>query len=508
MLTAEKIKALDDLVRVVEEHRARKQTVVHCHGDFDLLHIGHIRHLQKAHRYGDVLVVTVTPDPPAGEGRTARAFEQQRRAEGVASLACVDYVAIGAGVTAVEAIERLRPDVYVRGAAGEAPARDGCPGAPQEREAVARVGGRFVVADEDASVVSGRVDHDMVGYSAEVTGFLSGFRERYRPEAVSERLDAVRTQRVLTIGETIIDEYQFCDVMAKSNKDPVLAARHLYVETYAGGILAIANHLANFCENVSVLSFLGDRQTREAFVREKLNPAVTPHFFHKADSPTIVKRRLTQEYMAVKLFEVYDINTDPVHGPDEDTLLEMLDRLLPQVDVVVVADYGHGLFTERAIQMVCDRAPFLAVNVQTNAGNRGFNLVSKYPRADYVSIDEPEARLETRDRKAAIDDLIEALARKMSCPRFVITRGKRGTVCYDAEQGLVTVPAFSVSVVDRIGAGDAFLALTAPCVAMGMPMELVGFIGNVVGAEACAIMGNKRAVDAGSVRRRIATLLA
>ena len=90
---------------------------------------------------------------------------------------------------------------------------------------------------------------------------------------------------------------------------------------------------------------------------------------------------------------------------------------------------------------------------------------------------------------------------------MIVTRGKRGCLCYDEQDGFANVPAFSVNVVDRVGSGDALFSLAAPAAAMGLPMELAGFIGNVAGAEACAIMGNQSSIEPTSFFRHISSLL-
>ena len=64
----DKIQDLDDLAITISKLRSSGKTIVHCHGVFDLLHIGHIRHLERARRMGDVLVVTVTPDHFVNKG--------------------------------------------------------------------------------------------------------------------------------------------------------------------------------------------------------------------------------------------------------------------------------------------------------------------------------------------------------------------------------------------------------------------------------------------------------
>ncbi|MBW2562390.1 MAG: adenylyltransferase/cytidyltransferase family protein [Deltaproteobacteria bacterium] len=102
------ILTIDELARLKREG----QTLVHCHGVFDLLHPGHLRHLQAAKREGDILVVTITPDQYVNRGPNRPVFSEQLRAEQVATLECVDYVAINKWPTAVETIKLLKPDVY------------------------------------------------------------------------------------------------------------------------------------------------------------------------------------------------------------------------------------------------------------------------------------------------------------------------------------------------------------------------------------------------------------
>ena len=119
-MAARKILALEEVARRLEAPRHDGRTIVHCHGCFDLLHIGHIRHLQAARAMGNLLVVTVTADEYVDKGEGRPVFGEELRAESLAALECVDFVSITAWPTAVEAIRLLRPDYYVKGQAAEA----------------------------------------------------------------------------------------------------------------------------------------------------------------------------------------------------------------------------------------------------------------------------------------------------------------------------------------------------------------------------------------------------
>lgn len=110
-----KIIGIDLLAKKVQELKANGKKVVHCHGCFDLMHPGHIKYFQASKEMGDILVVTLTPDIYVDKGPARPVFNQDLRAESIAALECVDYVAINKWQTAEETLRLLRPDIYVKG---------------------------------------------------------------------------------------------------------------------------------------------------------------------------------------------------------------------------------------------------------------------------------------------------------------------------------------------------------------------------------------------------------
>jgi rfaE bifunctional protein nucleotidyltransferase chain/domain len=113
--SADKYIDLEKLSVELELWKNRGKKVVLCHGCFDLMHPGHIKYFQAAKKMGDCLVVTVTPDVYVDKGPGRPVFSQQLRAESIAALECVDYVAVNKWPTAEETLRLLRPDYYVKG---------------------------------------------------------------------------------------------------------------------------------------------------------------------------------------------------------------------------------------------------------------------------------------------------------------------------------------------------------------------------------------------------------
>jgi len=338
--------------------------------------------------------------------------------------------------------------------------------------------------------------------------FVDGFKARYATSEVLEGLSAVRPLKVLVIGEAIVDEYSYCTPIGKAPKDPIISAKHIRLERHAGGVLACANHVAGFCDDVHLLTCLGGDDSHEAFIRERLRPNVAPRFLVREAAPVMTKRRYVTESALLKMFEVVVMDDSPLPRDLEDQMLDHLDRTLATYDVVIAADYGHGLLGPRTVNLLAERARFLAVNTQANPGNLGFNVVTKYPRAGYVCLDEQEVRLAMRDRWSPVPELVAGVRALLKSSAVSVTRGAQGVLVSGPDGLQREIPALSAAVVDRMGAGDAYFAVTAPCVAAGVPMEVVGLLGSAAAALAVGFVGNRSFVEQASVQSFVHALLA
>src|ERR1700742_2327459 len=115
MAAHKKICDLEQLLYLRKEARQRGRTVVHCHGCFDIVHPGHIQHLQYAKSLGNLLVVTVSADTHVQKGVNRPLIPDDLRASSLAALECVDWVYVNPNPTSVELLEVLKPDIYVKG---------------------------------------------------------------------------------------------------------------------------------------------------------------------------------------------------------------------------------------------------------------------------------------------------------------------------------------------------------------------------------------------------------
>jgi len=139
---------LDELADALHIQKKNKRKTVLCHGTFDGLHIGHIKHFQAAKKFGDILIVTLTPDRFVNKGPHRPYYNEQLRAEAIDALKNVDYVAINRWPTAVETIKMLKPNYYVKGNDYEHPEDDITGNISNEQQAVEAIGGKLKLTHE------------------------------------------------------------------------------------------------------------------------------------------------------------------------------------------------------------------------------------------------------------------------------------------------------------------------------------------------------------------------
>jgi len=480
--------------------------IVQCHGVFDLLHVGHIKYLQEAKHFGDVLIVTITPDRFINKGPGRPAFTSDLRAEVLSALEIVDYVAINEWPTAVEAINLLKPDYYVKGPDYRDNELDITGAIKLETEAVESVGGQIQYTDDITFSSSTLINQHFSKLDPRQQTYLEMLKKKYSVEDIFSMIDSLSNIDVLLVGETIIDEYIFCDTIGKSGKEPILVTQRLYSEKYAGGIIAIANHLSEFCQSIKVLTYFGDRDSHQQFIMEHISENVTVDPIIKSKSPTILKTRFVDNYTRAKTLGVYDINDELLNYKEELLLLEKLNQNQLDSGLVLVTDYGHGLVTPNVVKVLEKNSKYLAVNTQLNAFNVGYHTISKYGSAKYICIHEGELRHDYRNRTDSVEDLITELQNKINTDKIVITRGNKGSMVF-SDGDFTSCPAYTTDIVDRVGAGDALLSITALCFYAGLPPEITLFIGNLAAAQKIASIGNKQKLNKVSLMKSIESLL-
>ena len=498
---------MQELGAIAAQARADGRKVVQCHGVFDVLHLGHVRHLEVGRRAGDVLIVTVTGDQYVNKGPGRPIFTEVLRAEMLGSLECVDYVGINQASTAEPALEVIQPSVYVKGGEYEDASQDITGKITAEQEMVERHGGT-VLFTHDITFSSSSIINRHFALDPELRMFLEKMRDEGADKSIPALIERVKDYRVVLIGDAIIDEYQYVAPMGKSWKENMIATQYLRREEFAGGCFAAANHVASFCKSVDLITVVAPGDVNSETIRNSLLPNVRLHALPLGGRPTTRKTRFIDPgYGLRKLFEVYHMDDTPYDREFRAKVDATVRERIAQADVFIVTDFGHGLLARSTIDILINEARFLAVNAQSNSANHGYNPVTRYPRADFICIDAPEARLAVNEKFATPQLLLdELLPARMQCDRAIITWGSQGCYARDQNGVVVHIPAFTRSAVDTVGAGDAFFAVSAPLAAAGGNMRDVAFVGNAAGAIKVGIVGHRSSVEKVPVLKYLSVL--
>ena len=495
---------MPELAEVLDKHRAQGKRIVLCHGVFDLLHIGHIRYLRQARAQGDVLVVTLTPDRFVDKGPHRPAFTEQLRAEALASLDSVDYVCINLWPTAEETVRLLRPHIYAKGAEFRG-LEDATGKIALEAKVCEETGTELVFVEDIVFSSSSLINKYLAAFSDECQEYLNIFRKRHPLESIHAAMDSFEDLTVLVVGDVILDEYIYCSALGASSKDPVLALLHKNNDIFVGGAAAVANHLAQHVRKVVFCTVIGDDGYKD-FIASSLAPNVELHSVVRPQAPTVRKVRILDHYSFQKQLEIYHMETAAMAQELDEAYSSLVCSVMPEADMVVSADFGHGCISEKLVDALCSKAPFLAVNTQANAGNRGYHTIDRYSRADFVSLATPELRLQFRNCTLSNLDMLAALRETMGLRYALVTEGRQGCSLLTNED-FYRAPSFVANVVDRVGAGDALFSVTALAACKGLPGELIVFLGNIAGALAVETLGNAKAVSREAMKRFIVSVM-
>lgn len=498
-----------EFIEIRKQIKSDNKNIVLCHGVFDLLHPGHIQHFQEAKAQGDILVVSVTDSKYVRKGPGRPYFSNEQRLHSLAAIECIDYVILSKNYTVNDVVEVVRPDLYVKGAEYQIAEKDITGKISEEVDLVRKYGGEIYFTGGDVFSSTKLINQVFPVFSEDTKRYLSSFKESYTMEKIQDYISRMKNLNILVIGDIIIDDYVFCSIQGLMSKNNGYSARFLKEEKYFGGSMAIAKHLAEFCPNVSLISIIG---CEEDITKRLENTCknINLKLIQSSSFSTIVKKRYVEPDDKRKdLNKVFVINNLSQDMRIEDTLLEkfyrQLKREVSEYDAVFLCDFGHGLIDETAMRIIESKAQKLVLNCQTNSSNYGRNLITKYRRADFFSMDEKELQIAFGDYTKTWEEQLDRLAKKLNAQGW-LTRGSKGATAI-VDGRLIDCPALVLDVVDTIGAGDAFYSIAGLMAVAGAPVEAGMFMGNVAGALASNVIGNKRAIDKVDVLKFVSTLL-
>ena len=507
MLLKKLIKKSDELKKKIAQAKIKKLKIVHCHGVFDLFHAGHVSYLQEAKKYGDVLLVTLTEDKFVKKGPGRPFFKSIDRANVISSLSCVDYVYINHAYDAVNLIKLIKPDFYIKGPDYKKNNEDITNKIKDEKLITKKYGGKIVLTSQETFSSSKIINKSDLVFNFAQRKYLKKISKKNLEKYLDNILKKISKKKILLVGEAIIDNYNFCEGLGKSGKESVLVVRDLYENKYVGGVLSLANNLAEFCKEVQIISYLGKNKEYLNFINKNLNKRVKFDYIIKKDSSTIIKKRFYDLRDRKKLFGSYLVNDTSLDEASEKILLKKIIKSKSNKNAIIVADFGHGLLSFKTARFISKQKNFFGLNAQVNSSTVGYNNISKYLNPKCVVINATELRQELKERDGDLNILAKKLKRIIKAKYLVVTMGRAGAMMLDENNKTIICPAFAFDIVDKIGAGDTLFAYLNLFLLAGCDKELSLFIASIAAAENTSTYANNNILNKINLKKSIHYLL-
>ncbi len=471
---------------LAKKRKASSPTVVFVSGVFNVLHPGHLRLLRFAKEQGDLLVVGVFSDRLALEPQ----IKVGERLEGVEALSWVDHAFV-LDEPHPDAILRLRPQLVIKG-------KEWTDKPNVEEEALRQVGGRLLFS-------SGEFTFSAVDLMREEFKQRSAFapspdqdylrRRGITSTRLQEAIGRFEGLTVLVVGDTIVDEYVFCDALGMSQEDPVLVVRPFSTERYVGGAAIVALHARKLGATVRFASVVGEDEAGGWVHGELSKEGIVPDLLLDGTRPTTLKQR----YMAQgkKLLRVSQLR-DHALSPDLVAKYDAaLDGLLAGVDLVIFSDFNYGYLCDRVLARTLEKCR--AAGIVTSADSQCSSQIGdlgRYAGVDLVTPTEREARITLHDRESGLVILAHRLQQQLHARNVILTLGKDGILIHHPRTSepmdfeTDSVPALNQAPKDPLGAGDALLVGSSLTLAAGQDVWTAGYVGSLCAAYEVSCVGN------------------
>lgn len=487
-----KIKTAADLAETIGP-RPRDHKVIMCHGTFDLVHPGHIRHLMYAKSKADILVVSVTADMHIKKASFRPFVPDDLRAMNLAALEMVDYVVIDPDPKPLGNLATIQPDYFVKGyeyVDGKVDART-----QEEMDVLNTFGGEFIFSPGDivysssAIIESGppniAIEKLMILMEAEGIDF----------DDLRGALDRFNGIKVHVIGDTIVDSHTQTTLIGGNTKTPTFSVRFEEQHDYVGGAGIVAKHVKAAGGDVVFTTVLGEDKYRE-FVEKDLETAgVTLDAIIDPTRPTTNKNAFIAG--GYRLLKVDTLDNRSI----SDSLAgQLADRISARDDMgaVVFSDFRHGMFNPGTIPKLTASIPASAYKVADSQVASRWGNILEFEGFDLITPNEREARFALGDQDSVIRPLALRLYKESKVKTMMLKMGARGMITYrtlprDEEdvRSFFVLDSFAEHVADAVGSGDALLAYgTLAMVATGNPV-IASILGSIAAAVECEYDGNE-----------------
>lgn len=468
--------------------RPRKKKVIMCHGTFDLVHPGHVRHLMYAKSKADILIASLTSDPHIKKADYRPFVPQDLRAMNLAALEMVDYVVVDGNETPLENLAYLQPDFFAK---GYEYGKEGLhPKTAEEVKVLESYGGEVIFTPGDVVYSSSFViENNPPDLTAEKLQILMK-GEGITFDDLKKTVQNLQGIKVHVVGDTIVDTYTYCTLIGGMTKTPTFSLRYDQHKDYVGGAGIVAKHIRKAGADVRFTTVLGDDALKD-FVMDDLNgygvecdPVIDP------TRPTTQKNVFTaSNYRMLKVDKLDNRSIS-------DKILKKFKQAISsgKEDIVVFSDFRHGIFNQRTIPELISAIPKKTMKVADSQVASRWGNILEFQNFDLITPNEKEARFALGDQDSTVRPLAMDLFIKSKCKLLILKLGERGSITYRLPspevRSFFILDSFTKNVVDAVGSGDAYLSYASLSLFKTGNEVIASILGAMAAAVACENEGN------------------
>lgn len=485
---AHKIKSPDEIKAVIGP-RPRQKKVIMCHGAFDVVHPGHLRHLLYAKSKADILIASLTADQHITKGQYRPHVPQDLRAANLAAFEMVDYVVIDKNATPIENLAYIQPDYFVKGY--EYSTNGIHPRTAEEMAVLSTYGGEFIFSPGDIVYSSSKLI-DLAPPAIRYDKLLTVMeREKVSFQGLRHTLSKMAGARVHVVGDTIIDSFTHCAMIGGQTKTPTLSVLYEDRIDYVGGAGIVAAHLRATGAKVIFSTVLGDDVLKEFALRKLKEHGIEVKLVVDKTRPTTHKNAIIVD--GYRLLKIDTLDNQPISDGILSELIKAIQSA--RVDAVVYSDFRHGIFNRRTIPSLIDAIPESVFRVADSQVASRWGNITDFRGFDLITPNEREARFALGDQDSGVRPLASILYNMAACKTLILKLGERGALAYKSSNhqdldSFFVVDTFADQVVDAVGAGDALLAYATLALLVSGSAAEATILGSMAAACECERDGN------------------
>jgi rfaE bifunctional protein nucleotidyltransferase chain/domain len=475
-----KIKTAEELAKIVGS-APRKKKVIMCHGVFDVVHPGHLRHLLYAKNKADILIASLTADVHITKGKHRPHVPQELRALNLAAFEVIDYVVIDEEATPLKNLGVIQPDFFAKGYEYTA---TGLPQKTLEEQAVVQsYGGELIFTPGDFVFSSSRFIEaappnlriEKLMTLIESAGVDFG--------ALRKALDSLRGKRVHVVGDTIVDSLTHTSMIGGQTKTPTISVLFEQRVDYIGGAGIVAEHLRAAGAEVAFSTVLGNDAHKDFVLEGLARTGVDCRAIIDQTRPTTNKNAIVAG--GYRLLKVDTLDNRTI----SDDIVKSIGKTVASTpsDAVVFSDFRHGIFNRRTIPSLVAAIPANTFKVADSQVASRWGNITEFKDFDLITPNEREARFALGDQDSGIRPLAAQLYDAARCKTLILKLGDKGVLTcrgsnHESPDSFFVVDSFVDRLVDGVGAGDALLAYAT----LGMLATGSEVIATIIGVMAAA----------------------